>query len=70
MSEVRSPMAGLVVKVATVVGAELHVGDTVVIIESMKLEIPVEATTSGRVTEVMVTEGDFVEEANVLVVVD
>ncbi len=70
MSEVRSPMAGLVVKVATVVGAELHVGDTVVIIESMKLEIPVEATTSGRVTEVMVAEGDFVEEANVLVVVD
>ncbi len=63
-------MAGLVVKVATVVGAELHVGDTVVIIESMKLEIPVEATTSGRVTEVMVAEGDFVEEANVLVVVD
>ena len=70
MSEVRSPMAGLVVKVATAVGAELHVGDTVVIIESMKLEIPVEATTSGRVTEVMVTEGDFVEEANVLVVVN
>ena len=70
MSEVRSPMAGLVVKVATAVGAELKIGDMVVVLESMKLEIPVETTTSGRVVELKVTEGDFVEEANVLVVLE
>ena len=70
MSEVRSPMAGLVVKVATAVGAELKIGDMVVVLESMKLEIPVETTTSGRVVEIKVTEGDFVEEANVLVVLE
>ncbi len=63
-------MAGLVVKVATAVGAELKIGDTVVVLESMKLEIPVETTTSGRVVEIKVTEGDFVEEANVLVVLE
>ncbi|NNN13451.1 MAG: acetyl-CoA carboxylase biotin carboxyl carrier protein subunit [Acidimicrobiaceae bacterium] len=70
MSEVRSPMAGLVVKVATAVGAELNIGNTVVVLESMKLEIPVETTSSGRVVEIKVTEGDFVEEANVLVVLE
>ena len=70
MSEVRSPMAGLVVKVATAVGAELKIGDMVVVLESMKLEIPVETTTSGRVVEIKVTEGDFVEETNVLVVLE
>ena len=63
-------MAGLVVKVATAVGAELKIGDMVVVLESMKLEIPVETTTSGRVVEIKVTEGDFVEETNVLVVLE
>lgn len=63
-------MAGLVVKVATAVGAELNIGNTVVVLESMKLEIPVETTSSGRVVEIKVTEGDFVEEANVLVVLE
>lgn len=70
MSEVRSPMAGLVVKVVAAVGAELSIGDTVVVLESMKLEIPVESATSGRVVEIKVTEGDFVEEANVLAVLE
>ncbi len=70
MSEVRSPMAGLVVKVVAAVGAELNIGDTVVVLESMKLEIPVESATSGRVVEIKVTEGDFVEEANVLAVLE
>ncbi len=63
-------MAGLVVKVVAAVGAELNIGDTVVVLESMKLEIPVESATSGRVVEIKVTEGDFVEEANVLAVLE
>ncbi len=63
-------MAGLVVKVVAAVGAELSIGDTVVVLESMKLEIPVESATSGRVVEIKVTEGDFVEEANVLAVLE
>ena len=63
-------MAGLVVKVVAAVGAELSIGDTVVVLESMKLEIPVESAVSGRVVEIKVTEGDFVEEANVLAVLE
>ena len=43
-------------------------GDTLVILESMKMEIPVLAETAGTVTEVGVSEGDVVQEGDVIVV--
>jgi biotin carboxyl carrier protein len=45
-------------------------GDVLIIIESMKMEMPVEAPASGRVAEVRVEEGQSVEEGDVLVVLE
>ncbi len=45
-------------------------GDTIVLLESMKMEIPVLADRSGRVLEVKVAAGDVVQEGEVLVVID
>ncbi len=47
---------------------ELHPGDTLLILESMKMEIPVLAEVGGTVAEIKVTEGDVVQEGDVLVV--
>ncbi|MBV8757756.1 MAG: biotin/lipoyl-binding carrier protein [Deltaproteobacteria bacterium] len=65
--QVRADVAGTVWKVTTAVGATVSPGDTVVILESMKVEIPVRAQAGGRVTRVLVAEGDAVEEDSVLV---
>lgn len=64
-------MAEMVASVLEVVvseGAEVAAGDTVVLLESMKMEIPVLAEAGGRVTEVHVAPGDVVQEGDVLVV--
>jgi biotin carboxyl carrier protein len=62
--------------VANVLSVDVAVGDTVgpldsvVLLESMKMEIPVLAELAGTVSEVAVAEGDVVQEGDVLVVVD
>ena len=60
--ELESPVTGVVWKVTTPPGTSGIVGDTVVIVESMKMEIPIEATAVGMVAEVLVSEGDQVSE--------
>jgi len=60
--ELESPVTGVVWKVAAPPGTAVAVGDPVVVVESMKMEIPVEATTAGTVAEVLVAEGDRVAE--------
>ena len=70
MTEVESEIAGQVWKVETEVGAEVAADDVLVILESMKMEIPVEAPAAGRVAEIRVREGQSVEEGEVLVVLD
>jgi len=52
------------------VGATVGQGDELVILESMKMEIPVEAPKAGTVTEVRVAPEDQVSEGDVLVVLD
>ena len=49
-------------------GAELAAGDTIVILESMKMEIPVLAEESGTLTDLRVAEGDVVQEGDVIAV--
>lgn len=68
MTEVASPMTGVVFKLPVAVGEAVEAGAEVVIIESMKMHVPVPAPRAGTVREVRVNEGDFVEEGAVLFV--
>jgi acetyl-CoA carboxylase biotin carboxyl carrier protein len=52
------------------VGDEIDEGDTVVILESMKMEMPVEAEDEGTVKEILVEEGQSVSEGDTLVVLE
>ena len=67
-SEVRSEIAGLIWKVEVSVGQTVAKEDLLVIIESMKMEIPVLATRSGLVQEIRVNEGDEIAEGQLLVI--
>jgi len=56
--ELETPVTGVVWKVIAEPGAKVAAGDPVVIMESMKMEIPVEAPADGTITEILVAEGD------------
>ena len=56
--ELETPVTGVVWKVMAGPGAKVAAGDPVVVMESMKMEIPVEAPADGTITEVLVAEGD------------
>jgi acetyl-CoA carboxylase biotin carboxyl carrier protein len=70
MTRIRSDMVANVWKVSVAVGDTVTEGDTIVILESMKTEIPVEAPHDGTVTELLVAEGGSVGEGDVIAVVD
>jgi acetyl-CoA carboxylase biotin carboxyl carrier protein len=57
-------------KIEVAPGDEIDEGDTVVILESMKMEMPVEAEDAGVVKEVLVEEGQSVSEGDALVVLE
>ncbi|MCY0877407.1 MAG: acetyl-CoA carboxylase biotin carboxyl carrier protein subunit [Firmicutes bacterium] len=69
MQAIVASLAGTVFKILVKPGDAVKAGDTVVILESMKMEIPVEADASGVVQEVPHREGDFVNEGDPLVIV-
>jgi biotin carboxyl carrier protein len=68
--EVLAEMVANVWKVLVSPGDDVTEGDTLVILESMKMEIPVEATASGKVSEVNVSEGGVVQEGDVIATID
>lgn len=68
MSEIRAEMAANVWQVPAEVGAVVMAGDVLVILESMKMEIPVEAERAGTIVEVRVKPEDQVQDGDVLVV--
>ena len=68
MIEVLAEIAGTVFKIERNVGDAVEAEEELLILESMKMEIPVEAPRAGRVSEIRVQEGDAVEEGQVLVV--
>ncbi|MFM1987298.1 MAG: hypothetical protein RJA99_255 [Pseudomonadota bacterium] len=68
MAAVRTEVAGSVWKVEVTVGQQVAEGEPLVIVESMKMEIPVEAPTAGTVAEIRVAEGERVAEGAVVVV--
>ena len=67
MAEVKSPMAGTIFELIAAVGDAVEEGDELVILESMKMEIPVEAPNDGTIAEVHVAQGDQVQEGDLLV---
>ena len=68
--EVLAEMVANVWKVVVNTGDSVDEGDTICILESMKMEIPVEATASGTVSELNVAEGGVVQEGDVIAVID
>lgn len=67
MKSILSPMTGSVWKIQVQIGEEVDEGQEIVILESMKMEIPVLAEVSGIVKEIKISEGEFVNEDCVLV---
>jgi biotin carboxyl carrier protein len=63
-------MVANVWKVVTTEGASVGDGDTLVILESMKMEIPVLAESSGTVTKLAVAEGDVVQEGDLIATIE
>jgi biotin carboxyl carrier protein len=70
MTEVRAEITANVWQVRTEVGARVAEGDELVILESMKMEIPVTAPLDGTVTELRVVPEDKVQEGDVVAVLD
>ncbi len=70
MSEIAAHITGTVWKVECAVGDAVQEGDTVAILESMKMEMPVEAEDAGTVTEIRCEEGQAVSEGDTLVVLE
>jgi acetyl-CoA carboxylase biotin carboxyl carrier protein len=69
VAEVRAEMVANVWKVVASQGDAVEDGDTLVILESMKMEIPVLAESAGTLTELRVEEGQVVQEGDVIAVI-
>jgi acetyl-CoA carboxylase biotin carboxyl carrier protein len=70
VADVEAHITGTVWKIEVKVGDEVDEGDTVVILESMKMEMPVEAEDPGVVKEIVCAEGQSVSEGDTLVVLE
>ena len=70
MHKVRSEITGSVWKVEVAVGQTVAEGDTLVIVESMKMEIPISAPAAGVVAEIFVAEGEPVADDQVVIHLD
>ncbi len=68
MADIEAHITGTVWKIEVQVGDAIGEGDTVVILESMKMEMPVEAEDEGTVKEILCEEGQAVSEGDTLVV--
>ena len=68
--DVLAHITGKVWKIEKRVGDDVSEGDTVVILESMKMEMPVEAPAGGKVASISVGEGDAVDEGAVLATIE
>jgi acetyl-CoA carboxylase biotin carboxyl carrier protein len=69
-TQVEAQITGNVWKIEKAVGVAVAEGEAILILESMKMEIPVEAPCAGRIAEIRVAEGQSIEEGAVLAVID
>ena len=70
MTEILSNISGRVISCNASVGDNIAAGDIVLMVESMKMEIPVESETSGKLVELLVAAGDEIEEGQCVAMVD
>ena len=70
MTEVRAEMVANVWQVVASEGDSVADGDTLVILESMKMEIPVIAESAGTLTKLAVAEGDVIQEGDLIAVIE
>jgi acetyl-CoA carboxylase biotin carboxyl carrier protein len=70
MPDIEAHITGTVWKIECKIGDNVAEGDTVVILESMKMEMPVEAEDEGTVKEILCEEGQAVNEGDTLVVLE
>ena len=63
----RAEMVANVMEIYVTQGGQIEIGDTIVLLESMKMEIPVIAEEAGKVTRIAVSVGDVVQEGDLLV---
>jgi biotin carboxyl carrier protein len=68
--EIRAHITGVVFQVTAKPGDAVAAGDAVIVLESMKMEIPVEAPRAGVVREIKVAEGQTVQEGDTIAVID
>jgi len=70
MEEVKASMAGSVWKIVVSAGENVESGQDIVILESMKMEIPISCEAAGTIKEIKVNEGDFVNEGDIIAVIE
>lgn len=70
MAEVKAELVGNLWKIVTAVGQQVEEDDTLMVLESMKMEIPITSPITGTVREIRVAEGDVVQEGQTVAVVE
>ena len=68
--KIKTEIQAVIWKINVKVGQKVDIGDTVVILESMKLEIPIESELRGIVKEILINEGDHVNENQELITLE
>jgi biotin carboxyl carrier protein len=68
--DVKAHITGVVFQITSKAGDKVAAGDPVIVLESMKMEIPVEAPRAGVVREIKVAEGQTVQEGDTVAVID
>ena len=68
--EIKAHITGVVFQITTRAGDSVAAGDPVIVLESMKMEIPVDAPRAGRVAEIRVAEGQTVQEGQTVAVLE
>ena len=70
MTEVKAELVGNLWKIVVAVGQAVEEDDTLMVLESMKMEIPITTPTSGTVTQILVAEGEVVQEGQTVAIID
>ncbi|HEY0411370.1 MAG TPA: biotin/lipoyl-binding carrier protein [Candidatus Dormibacteraeota bacterium] len=70
MTEVKAELVGNLWKIVTEVGQQVEEDDTLMILESMKMEIPVTTPVSGTIREILVKEGEVVQEGQTVAIIE
>jgi acetyl-CoA carboxylase biotin carboxyl carrier protein len=70
VTDVKAELVGNLWKIVVEVGQAVDEDDTLMILESMKMEIPITSPTAGTVTQILVAEGEVVQEGQTVAIVD